>query len=125
MDTSHLRLKVRGSMAAGLLMLLLTGCQGPSGLYEWGGYEDSVYRVCEQPDGFETQAEIDRLEAVVAKANESERGVPPGLHAYLGYLYYTIGDVDSATAAFESEKELYPESVVFVDGLMKRMGANQ
>lgn len=122
MEPDNFRLRAARGLPAGLLALLLTGCQGGP-LYEWGSYEDSVYRVCEQPDGFETQAEIERMEALVAKANESERGVPPGIHAHLGYLYYTIGDVDSAAAAFESEKELYPESVVFIDGLMKRMKA--
>ena len=102
--------------------LLLAGCQA-SGIYQWGGFEDTVFDVCLTPDGFDNQKAIGELEELIGKANASERGVPPGTHAFLGYLYYLNGDVDGAAAAFMSEKELYPESTVFINGLLERIGA--
>ena len=106
-----------------LLALLFAGCGTTSGMYEWGEYEDTVFEVCRAPDGFDSQTAIAGLEEMVDEASASEQAVPPGTHAFLGYLYYLNGDVDGAVAAFHSEKELYPESTVFMDGLLKRIGA--
>jgi hypothetical protein len=105
-------------------LLAMAACHtGTTSLYIWDGYEDAVFASCAEPDGFDAQGTIAELEALVERANAEQRGVPPGVHAFLGYLYYREGDVDGALAAFESEKELYPESTVFVDGMLARMGA--
>ncbi|NOT30434.1 MAG: DUF4810 domain-containing protein [Planctomycetes bacterium] len=89
--------------------------------YEWGRYEDSVYAVTSQPDGFDLGAEIDALEQQVDKSIDKERPVPPGLHAHLGYLHSVAGNPTAARAHFEQEKALYPESARFIDHLLARL----
>ena len=66
--------------------------------YDWGRYEDSVYQVTRQPDGFDLAAEIDSLEKQLEQSAAKERPVPPGLHAHLGYLHTVAGHADAASS---------------------------
>jgi len=94
---------------------------GTPHLYYWGSYEDSVFAVAAQPDGFDVDEQIDELETQVEKTNNKGLRVPPGLHAHLAYLYSFRGDLASARNNLEREKALFPESTVFVDGLIVRL----
>lgn len=109
--------------AAALLCLSLAACGSTRSLYAWGEYEESVYAVCAEPDAIDVGREVERLVQLVKASAEAKVNVAPGVHAHLGYLYSLQGDLDTATAAFLSEKELYPESTVFIDGLLARIGA--
>jgi hypothetical protein len=113
-----------GSLLIGALACLpFAACGGTRSLYSWGDYEDSVYVVCAQHDGVDVGREVERLVQLVKSSAEAKVDVAPGVHAHLGYLYSLQGDLDSATSAFLSEKELYPESAVFIDGLLARLDA--
>jgi len=109
--------------AAALLCATLTACGGTRSLYAWGDYEESVYAVCAEPGAIDVGREVERLVQLVKASGEAKVDVAPGVHAHLGYLYSLQGDLDTATAAFLSEKELYPESTVFIDGLLARIDA--
>lgn len=109
--------------AALLLCLPLAACGSSRSLYAWGEYEESVYAVCAEPGAIDVGREVERLVQLVKASAEAKVDVAPGVHAHLGYLYSLQGDLDTATAAFLSEKELYPESAVFIDGLLARIGA--
>ena len=112
-------------VAATAIALALCGCSTPL-KYEWGAYQDSVFNLTEREGQIDVDGWIDSLEQTVEKARASDRPIPPGMHAHLGLLYSMRGDLDTALAALESEKELYPESAVFVDGIRQRMqGAKQ
>ena len=104
--------------------VLCTACQTPD-RYSWGSYENSVYSTTSAVGEVDVGAEIDSLTQLVEKARNEGKSVPPGLHAHIGYLYSLQGDIDTAVAAFETEKELYPESTVFVDGVLARIPANR
>jgi hypothetical protein len=109
-----------------LLVLALAASAASCGsttYYRWGRYEDSVYLVTRQPDGFDLQAEIDSLEQDLAETKDAQRPIPPGLHAHLGYLHSVAGNPAAARAHFEDEKSLYPESATFMDHLLARIGA--
>ena len=116
--------RARFTTAAAIAGLCVACATTPS-RYEWGDFESCIYDVTTNAGGVDVVAEIDRLTLVVEKARESGKLVPPGLHAHLGYLYSLNGEVDTAVAAFESEKELYPESTVFIDGILKRIEAQE
>lgn len=103
-----------------VLAPVLAGCTSTH--YDWGRYEDSVYLVTRQPDGFDLAAEIDSLEKQLEKSAAKQRPVPPGLHAHLGYLHSVAGNGAAARQHFETEKELYPESARFMDHLLTRLG---
>lgn len=101
-------------------------CQSAS-RYEWGEFEESVFQLTLGFEGM-GQENVQQLilegEAAIERARAEARLIPPGFHAQLGLLYGLEGRTDESVAAFESEKELYPEATVFVDGLLERMGAS-
>jgi hypothetical protein len=47
--------------------------------------------------------------------------VPPGVHAHLGYMYYLQGNTGAAYQEFMTERELFPESATFVNGIQQRL----
>jgi hypothetical protein len=107
---------------AAIAALLLLGCAtGSRNLYYWGDYEDAIYDMYLEPGKTSLTDEILRLKTDVEKAAAHGMSVPPGLHAHLGYLYTLEGDDATALVHFQTEKALFPESTVFIDGLITRM----
>jgi len=105
---------------AGALLLLLTGaCTSP--LYDWGHYEESVLAMETGFQDVDLLDEIDTLERQAEAAAAKDRRPPPGLHAHLGYLHYLAGNSDAALRHFQTEKAVYPQSSVFMDGLISRL----
>jgi len=111
-------------MKPGLLLLalagLLAGCSTPT-LYSWGQYENLVYTTFAEPGKAPPETQIEKLEEDLQKAQGRNRPVPPGFHAYLGYLYVQTGKLDAAKAELETEKALFPESTVFMDRLLANL----
>ena len=102
---------------------LAAGCSsGPKSRYAWGSYEERAYRFLFASTTEEVAEDIRVLSAEIEQADAEGRPVPPGVHAHLGYLYAITGNTESAAQQFEIEKRLYPESRVFLDGCLRRMG---
>jgi len=97
--------------------ILLAGCESPE-VYYWGHYEALVYATYEKPDKAPPEMQVEKMEEDLQKAASANKPVPPGFHAYLGYLYAQLGKLDLAQKEFEAEKRLYPESTVFMDRLL-------
>ena len=70
---------------------------------------------------FPPESQVEQLEADLQKARSANKPVPPGFHAYLGYLYYQLGKSEQARQEFETEKTLFPESTVFMDHLLANL----
>ncbi len=105
-----------------LLAGLIVGCAGGGGeIYYWGRYEESIYDMYLQPGNQSLTDEILRLEEQIDKAGASGQPLPPGFHAHLAFLYSQDGDYNAALAHFQLEKELFPESAGFIDGIVERM----
>ncbi len=102
------------------LVALLAGCAKPT-LYSWGQYEELIYVTYAAPGKAAPEMQIEKLEQDYQKARAANTRVPPGWHAYLGYLYFQIGKVDAAQREFETEKAEFPESAVFVDRLLTNL----
>ena len=102
------------------LVALLAGCAKPT-LYSWGQYEELIYVTYTAPGKAAPEMQIEKLEQDYQKARAANKRVPPGWHAYLGYLYFQIGKVDAAQREFETEKAEFPESAVFVDRLLTNL----
>lgn len=109
--------------AAGLLAtLVLTACVAPtSGLYEWGQYETQIYAMYSEPGKVSVEEQIEKLEASYQTARSKHKPVPPGFHAHLGYLYFQIGKADQAVQSFETEKQLFPESAVYMNRALAKL----
>jgi hypothetical protein len=102
------------------LMLLAGGCSTPT-TYYWGHYEKLIYASYAAPGKIPPEKQVEQLEADYQKARSANKPVPPGFHAYLGYLYTELGKKDQASQEFETEKALFPESAVFMDRLLTNL----
>jgi len=67
---------------------------------------------------------MNELSEDMARTEAEGAQVPPGARAHLAYLYALQGNLSQATALFEAEKAAFPESAVFVDGMISRMGGS-
>ncbi|MFK7996027.1 MAG: DUF4810 domain-containing protein [Granulosicoccus sp.] len=114
------RLVQAGSVLVTLFMLV--GCVVPDPpLYRWGEYEDIIYTGYKDPGSSDPVTDANLLAEDMARTEAEGRQVPPGLRIHLGYLYFAQGRDNEARALFEQEREVFPESRVFVDGLLSRM----
>lgn len=112
---------VRSALALAAL-LAVAGCATPPPMmYAWCGYEDSLYRMYLETGDFDAAAEAQRLAAEIERAHLEGRTVAPGVHAHLAMLCARAGDDVGAEANLLAEKEEFPESEVFVDGLLARL----
>lgn len=99
--------------------LLLVGCaSAPQTLYQWDGYQSSVYQHFQTDNNLDAQVAV--LEKSLEKAKASDRRVAPGVHAHLGLLYANSGREQQALEQFAIEKSLFPESAIFMDFLLKQ-----
>ena len=111
-------------LAAGLLVLVvLSGCVTPDPpLYRWGEYENLIYAGYKNPGSSDPVTDANILAEDMARTEAEGMQVPPGVRVHLGYLYFAQGRDSEARALFEQEREVFPESQVFIDGLLSRLG---
>jgi hypothetical protein len=88
--------------------------------YHWGNYEALLLAMYLEPGAADPFTQIEKLSADIQQAENAGKPVPPGLYAHLGMMYAQNGDASQAEAAFYKERELFPESGVFIDGMMAR-----
>jgi len=112
---------LRAVMLVAALPLAACAVKRTTTMYDWGDYQDSVYRMYVKPGEFDPAAEVHRLETQVQDTLAHDRKVPPGLYAYLAMLCASAGDGPGAAGYFRAEKAAFPESAVFVDGMLARM----
>ena len=103
------------------LAMLAAGCTQSSALYRWGDYESLLYDMYIRPGTADPTTQIARLTEDITRTQAQGQRVPPGVHAHLGYLYYTQGQLDAAYEQFVTEKSLFPEATHFVDVILARM----
>lgn len=109
------------TLLAVAVAIALSGCAQPSTIYRWGSYEEIVYDMYMKPGETDTGSQIVKLNEDIERTNAEGKRVPPGVHAHLGFLYYQQGMVDAAYQEFTTEKLLFPEASVFVDGVVERL----
>jgi hypothetical protein len=103
-----------------IMLALMSGCASQKSLYYWGEYEKVILDMYTAPGSADTYTQIEKLTRTIQQAQAQGRSIPPGLHAHLGMIYAKHGDPGLAIEAFEEEKRLYPESSVFIDGMLSR-----
>ena len=107
-----------------ILLLALSGLgfvSCASRIYNWGPYESSVLNSLRDFDQRALLEEIDRLEEHDAELRRLDLPSMPGFHAQLGYLHFLAGNGEAAVRHFEAEKTFFPESTVFIDGMLGRV----
>ena len=97
------------------------GCAtAPQEHYYWGNYEALLLTMYVELGTADPFTQIEKLSGDIQQAENTGKPVPPGLYAHLGMMYALNGDASQAEAAFYKERELFPESEVFIDGMMAR-----
>ncbi|CAG9001140.1 MAG: hypothetical protein CENE_03157 [Candidatus Celerinatantimonas neptuna] len=105
-----------------LPLLLLSGCASkPKPVFYWGDYETLIYQMYMKPGSADPATQISKLTVDIQKAHAKGLPIAPGIHAHLGYMYILDGKPALAREEFLKEKQLYPESASFIDGIIKRM----
>lgn len=107
----------RWAAAVGALALVACAEQTPP-LYHWDEYQPQVYQYF-KGEGSSEQEQIGKLEASAQRALAKGEALPPGFHAHLGLLYLKAGNSDSAREAFLAEQAEFPESMAYMDFLLK------
>lgn len=100
--------------------VLLAGCASPP-MYSWGRYEELVYASYAAPGSMPPEEQILRMEQDNQKIRASNKRVPPGWHAHLGYLYAQVGKMDESERELLAEKAEYPESTVMINSLLANL----
>jgi hypothetical protein len=98
------------------LALLLAAC-APTTMYRWGGYDKALYDHYKNPQ--ERQQYVADLSAVIVAAEKEHAKVPPGCYAEYGWALFEEGQATQATAYFEKEATLWPESKPLMDKLIR------
>lgn len=95
----------------------MTGCAQQK-MYYWGNYSKTLYDFRKKP-GEETLLNHKlELEKIVKVSTEKSLKIPPGVYAELGYLYFRENNGQEAIKFFQLEKQVYPESHVFMDRMV-------
>ena len=105
-------------------ILFFSGCASNDNQYYWGEYENLVYKTHHTPSEVPPSLQITQIQADIEKAAAAGKPIPPGVYAHLGLMYAADGNKALALAALAKEKELFPESSRFIDGLIKRSFTN-
>ncbi|MDB3935146.1 DUF4810 domain-containing protein [Granulosicoccus sp.] len=104
------------------LVTTLAACVAPNPpLYRWGEYESVIYTGYKNPGSSDPVTDADIIAADIERTQAEGKQVPPGVRVHLGYLYFQQGRNDEARALFETERDVFPESEIFVNGLISRM----
>ena len=112
---------VRITLVCVAALAFLSACASKPPLYQWGAYEDLIYDMYAKPGKAEPGVQIVKLTEDIERAHAEGKRVPPGVHAHLGYMYYTQGNAAAAAQEFATERELFPEAGTFIDGMLARM----
>jgi len=94
-------------------------------MYHWGDYSNSLYNSKKNPSDENLLKHKQVLEEIVKQSNEKSLRVPPGVYAELGYIYFRQNNGKEAERYFELEKQLYPESTVFMQRLIQSIEARK
>lgn len=100
---------------------VLAGCSTPHQNFYWGHYEDLVYSMYFEPGNADPQTQIELLQEDIEKSGAKGLRIAPGVHAHLGYMYALDGNMIQAKSEFATEKTLFPESAVLIDGMLDRL----
>ena len=98
--------------------LSLAAC-APKSLYQWGGYEDMLYRGYKEPEKMEIMRT--NLEAHILKLQQSGQKIPPGMSSELATLFLQAGNRAKAATYYALERDTWPESRGLMTALIKNL----
>jgi hypothetical protein len=100
---------------------LLSSCTVQKPLYNWAKYEATSYNYLKNSDEKSTQALIENCQKIIENQTGYRNVPPPGIYADYGYVLLQVGKTDEGKALLMKEIELYPESKIFIDRILKML----
>jgi hypothetical protein len=100
-----------------LACIFLAGCTQK--MYYFGNYSNTLYAFTKNQDEESLIRHKQELEHIITESQIQKLPVPPGIYAELGYINLKAGRNNEAIRLFQSEVQVYPESVYFMDNLIK------
>ncbi len=115
-------MKIKPLLLIAALATLITSCtvQSPN-LYTWGDYSNASYEFIKSRSEKDKEALIQVYDKMIKKQTGSRKTVPPGIYADYGYLLIQNGKTDQGKKMLEMEMELYPESKIFIQKILKNV----
>ena len=107
--------------ALAIVVFLAVGCAQKAPLYRWGVYEELVYEMYAKPGKADPGTQVIKLSEDITRTQAEGKRVPPGVHAHLGYMYFLLGNTEATYQAFVTEREMFPESATFINGMLQRL----
>lgn len=103
--------------------VLFVGCAAKdNSIYSWGSYQQHLYTVQVKPEKADPLKQIRDLQKDIEKAKAKNKPVAPGIYAHLGYQYSLVGNKQKAREYLKLEQQLYPESSVYIQRILKQLG---
>lgn len=102
-----------------LLAFLLASCSSQKPLYSWWNYEITSYSYLKNSDEKSTEALIKNYKKIINKQKGARKTVPPGIYADYGFILLNANKTEEGKAMLLKEEELYPESKIFMDRILK------
>jgi hypothetical protein len=97
----------------------LTSCSAPTNLYTWSKYEASSYNFLKNTNETTTNKLSEEYQKIIKKQKGIRGAVPPGVYADYGFLLLQTNNMVQAKEMLQKEIELYPESKIFIDKIIK------
>ncbi len=102
-----------------LTLIVLSACTMQKQLYTWNDYPVTSYNYLKNSDDKSIQDLIKTYNKIIEKQKGSRNMVPPGIYADYGFLLLQADKVSEGKAMLQKEIELYPESKIFIDRILK------
>ena len=113
----------RGAIGIAVISLL-AGCATPppKTLYSWENFTRLQYETL-VPAETTPDEQINQLQLQAEHAAAAGEALPPGFRAHLGMLSLSAGNTAEAGNLWRAEKVAFPESALYMDKLLNRLGA--
>ena len=99
-------------------ILCFTSCATKT-LYSWENYDDTSYKYLKNNDEKSTQALIKTYQKLIEKQTGTKQVVPPGVYADYGFILLQADKIEEGKKMLQKEIDLYPESKVFIERILK------
>lgn len=99
----------------------MTACANKPSIYHWGKYSNTIQQGLSEPPTLSIDQQISLIEKDIQDASHANKPVPPSMHAHLALLLGKANKVDFAIKHLLIEKQLFPESTMFIDSLVSKL----
>ena len=100
-------------------IVTITSCSAPANLYTWNKYESNSYNFLKNTNETTTNKLSEEYKKIINKQKGIRGVVPPGVYADYGFLLLQSNNMVQAREMLQKEVELYPESKIFIDRIIK------